>query len=404
MPRVKTRKFLIPLIAVVLAALFAVPAQAAGTYKILLTEAYEPLPKTLQAQVRAFPDVATVDLASTRGQPPTAAQLSSYDVVVSIGDSSYTEGLAWGNALADYYDQGGVVVQGGYDSWDNVGSFLEGRFTAGGYAPFIPGNNLNSETSLGAVKVDNPLMTGVTGLTTVDNTAPTLAPGAELVASWMTGKPAIAVKGRAVAITAWIGDEYGEVFSGDYGRVIVNAARSLGRQQLSVVNSEPAGGTVTSSAGGISCGAACGAKFPIRTPVSLQATPNQGFAFAGFSGDCLGPICAPTMDAPKAVSANFVAFELGKKAALNRKKGTAKLTVQVGGPGIVALAGKKVKKAVKQTVGGTLKMPVVAKGATRTALLAKGKAKVLVKVTYTPTGGSPVTVAKKLTLREALPK
>lgn len=386
--------------------LFAVPAQAAGTYKILLTEPYEELPKTLQAQVQSFPDVATVDLVSTEVTLPTAAQLSGYDVVVSIGDSSYTDGLAWGNALADYYDQGGVVVQAGYDSWDGVGSYLEGRFTTGGYAPFIPGENANNNTSLGAIKVGSPLMAGVTSLTTIDNTAPTLAPGAELVASWMTGDPAIAAKGRAVAITAWLGDDYGPgEFSGDYGRVIVNAARSLARQQLSVVNSNPVGGTVTSSAGGISCGAVCSAKFPIRTPVSLKAAPNKGFAFAGFTGDCPGSICALTMDAPKTVSANFVAFKLGKRAALNREKGTAKLTVHVGGPGTVALAGKKVKKAVKQAAGSrALKMAVVAKGKARAALLSKGEVKVLVKVTYTPTGGRPVTVAKKLTLKAAPPK
>lgn len=111
------------------------------------------------------------------------------------------------------------------------------------------------------------------------------------------------------------------------------------------------------------------------------------------------------MDAPKTVSANFVAFKLGKKVTLNKERGTAKLTVQAGGPGTVVLSGKKVKKSVKKATGKRpVKIPVLARGKGLATLLATGKVKVLVKVTYTPTGGAPVAQLKKLTPKAALPK
>jgi hypothetical protein len=173
-----------------------------GAYKVLLAEAHSELPKKLGAQLTAFPDVAAVDLVSTEIETPTAATLAGYDIVVSIGDSSYLDNVAWGNSLADYVDSGGVVVQAGYDSWENEESFPAGRFASGGYAPFIPGGAVNDTTSLGAFDGSNPLMQGVTNLTTGNNTNPTLAPGATLVAQWVTGNPAIAQKGRVVSITA----------------------------------------------------------------------------------------------------------------------------------------------------------------------------------------------------------
>ena len=49
--------------------------------------------------------------------------------------------------------------------------------------------------------------------------------------------------------------------------------------------------------------------------MSLAATANRGFAFAGYSGACAGPACALTLDADKAVTANFITFAPAKKAA-----------------------------------------------------------------------------------------
>jgi hypothetical protein len=393
-------------LATVALALFAGPAQATpGAYRVLLAEPYEEAPLRLKAQVAAFPEIAVIDTVDTGESTPTAAQLAPYDVVVSIGDSSYDDPEAWGNSLASYVDGGGVVVQAGYDSWENPQSFPGGRFASGGYAPFIPGNNGNDVTSLGAFDASSPLMQGVSTLTTEDNTEPEPSPGATVVAKWATGKNAIAVKGHVVSITAFIGDDYGleGVWSGDYGRVVVNAMRTLGRQKLSVVNSNPLGGTVTSSAGGVSCGATCSAIFAPGTAVSLAAATNPGFAFAGFSGSCAGSTCALAMTSAKAVTANFTSFAFGKKVKRDKKKGTAQLTVDVGGPGVLAISGKKIKPRSKSmALAGKVILPIIAKGKARTALRNNGKAKVGFSLTFTPTGGAPATQTKSVMLKKKL--
>jgi len=326
-------------------------------------------------------------------------------VVVSIGDSSYDDPEAWGNSLASYVDGGGVVVQAGYDSWENPQSFPGGRFASGEYAPFIPGNNGNDVTSLGAFDASSPLMEGVSTLTTEDNTEPEPSPGATVVAKWANGKNAIAVKGHVVSITAFIGDDYGTegIWSGDYGRVVVNAMRALGRQKLSVINSNPLGGTVTSNVGGINCGATCGSIFAPGTAVSLVAAVNPGFAFAGFSGSCTGTSCDLTMTSAKSVSANFTPFAFGKKIKLDRKKGTAQLTVYVGGPGLLAVSGKKVKtRSESASQAGKVILPLLAKGKARSTLRKSGKVKVGFSLAFTPTGGIAATQAKSVTLKRKL--
>lgn len=385
--------------------LFATQAQAApGAYRVLLAEVQGEGAKRLQAQVAAFPDVAVVDLVNTSDVTPTAAELRAYDVVVSIGDNSYDDIEAWGDALADYVDSGGIVVQSAYDTWKF--SFPEGRFAGGGYAPFIPGNNVNESTTLGAFDAASPLMRGIApgSLSTEEyNTENEPAPGSTVVAFWADGRPAIGVKGRVVAVTSFIGDGYDEpgelAWTGNYGQLVVNAARTFTPQPLTVVNTNPAGGTVTSTLGGISCGSVCGATYTYGTPVGLTASANKGFAFAGFSGSCTGNTCALTMDGPKSVAANFTSFKAGK-TKLNKRKGTAILTVRAGAAGKLVASGKKIKKRSKAAKkAGNVKLPIVPKGKALKALKANGKAKVKVKVAYTPTGGTTATLTRKVQLK-----
>lgn len=95
------------------------------------------------------------------------------------------------------------------------------------------------------------------------------------------------------------------------------------------------------------------------------------------------------------------------KPALNKKKGTAKLPVAVPGPGTLTIADvKKTKKRVKAktltaTAAGTLNLPVKPTKSARKVLANKGKLKLKVAVTFTPTGGFAATVTRKLTLKLA---
>ena len=68
-------------------------------------------------------------------------------------------------------------------------------------------------------------------------------------------------------------------------------------------------GTVTSSPGGINCGAACSASFTSGASVTLTATPDSTTIFTGWGGACSGTAttCNLTMSAARSVVANFTA-------------------------------------------------------------------------------------------------
>lgn len=91
----------------------------------------------------------------------------------------------------------------------------------------------------------------------------------------------------------------------------------------------------------------------------------------------------------------------------NKKKGTATLTVNVPNPGELALSGKGVKRASaagaviakEVTAAGEVKLLIKTKGRKRTKLNETGKVKVSFRVTYTPTGGDPSTLSRKLKLK-----
>ncbi len=67
-----------------------------------------------------------------------------------------------------------------------------------------------------------------------------------------------------------------------------------------------AGGTVTSSPPGITCGQTCSATFSSGNIVSLTAIPAGNFVFAGWSGSCTGTgACSVSMTQNRSVTATF---------------------------------------------------------------------------------------------------
>jgi hypothetical protein len=65
---------------------------------------------------------------------------------------------------------------------------------------------------------------------------------------------------------------------------------ALPQRQLLINRAGDGSGTVTSSPGGISCGATCDAPFAEGTVVTLVATADAGSEFTGWSGDCAGSV------------------------------------------------------------------------------------------------------------------
>jgi hypothetical protein len=100
-------------------------------------------------------------------------------------------------------------------------------------------------------------------------------------------------------------------------------------------------------------------------------------------------------------------FILGK-AKPNKKKGTATLSVEVPGPGELALSGKTVKAAgarssIAATGAGTVQLKVRPRGKAKRKLSDQGKVKVTANITFTPSalgGAPPSSQTKKLKLRK----
>jgi hypothetical protein len=98
-------------------------------------------------------------------------------------------------------------------------------------------------------------------------------------------------------------------------------------------------------------------------------------------------------------------FSLGR-TTLNKKRGTATLTVSVPNPGELTGSGKDVKVAsaavISKTVTapGDVKLTIRAKGKQKRKLNDTGKVTVKPRITYTPTGGDPSTQSRKLKLRK----
>jgi hypothetical protein len=95
-------------------------------------------------------------------------------------------------------------------------------------------------------------------------------------------------------------------------------------------------------------------------------------------------------------------FTFGK-VKLNKKKGTAKLPVLVPGEGPVVLSkGKVVGREVIATGAQKITLTIKARKKALKKLNKKGKVKVKVRVSFTPTGGTKLTKSKKITLKKTV--
>jgi len=129
---------------------------------------------------------------------------------------------------------------------------------------------------------------------------------------------------------------------------------------------------------------------------SLYAAAIDDDAVARFNRE---PVAGPPGEPPPGPRNDF-SFGKVKK---NKRKGTAKLTIEiVEGPGGLELAKtKKVKsddEAVEDAGATEEKLAIKPKGKARKKLGNKGRARVKAEVTYTPTGGEPNTQTKRIRL------
>lgn len=99
-------------------------------------------------------------------------------------------------------------------------------------------------------------------------------------------------------------------------------------------------------------------------------------------------------------------IKLGK--AKSKANGTAVLPVTVQNPGVLTASGGGIAKvstsateAKQVTAAGTVKLKIKAKGLKKRQLSRKGKVKVNPEITFTPTGGIPNSVFRKIKLHRS---
>src|SRR5882724_2510205 len=186
------------------------------------------VPNAMREQIRLDLDVAAVDLFDTSIDTPTLANLRQYDVVMLSSNGTPINPATLGDNLAAYVDAGGVVVECAY-------SFpvtrLQGRWLTGNYNPFDASTTGGGVSEYGAYFHDrgHPLMAGVTALNLSFLEGVTLPAGAtRLVSAIPGGSPLVAYRSvggghTTVGIAAFLGFDGDQ--SGDWGKLIVNAAR-----------------------------------------------------------------------------------------------------------------------------------------------------------------------------------
>jgi streptogramin lyase len=147
---------------------------------------------------------------------------------------------------------------------------------------------------------------------------------------------------------------------------------------------------------------------PTRGPRQIAKGPNNTLWVTLIPNDAMqsdaavtrvSGVTPPPPPPPPPNGCTDNAFDFGKPKR-NKKKGTAKLPVEVPCAGTVELAKTKKVKADEETAEaeGEEKLAIKAKGKAKRKLNKKGKAKVKAEVTYTPDGGEPNTQEKKVKL------
>jgi uncharacterized delta-60 repeat protein len=137
----------------------------------------------------------------------------------------------------------------------------------------------------------------------------TAAPNSQLDPSFGSGGTSTVAEGEgAFADSVSLGADRRIVATGSTYSDHILVFRALGDPfTLRVAKSGTGAGTVTSSPGGIGCGASCAAEFDDGSPVALTASPATGSQFAGWSGGgCSGAsTCTVTMSSEQSVTATF---------------------------------------------------------------------------------------------------
>ncbi len=111
----------------------------------------------------------------------------------------------------------------------------------------------------------------------------------------------------------------------------------------------PSNGTINSKDGVIACGTNCTGNYALNKKVTLTATPNIGYTFTGWTGDCVGnkPTCTVAMATNKTIGATFAPIQYPLKLT---KKGTGTGSVQSSPSGVNCVTNCQANFAINTAV------------------------------------------------------
>ena len=195
------------------------------------------------AKIMADAPFLNISVIKVDAITPSLATLEGYQTVLLMSDSNpFADGVALGNNLKQYIDDGhGVVISGNSNTSTNCGNAqlyqLCGSFQSSDYWAIEPGTTLTgSHLTFGNIYFPNsPLLAGVSsfdGGTFSSRISGSANGSATKIADWSDSKPLIATRTFAsganevalnffpISTTAWSG---GWVASTDGGRLMANA-------------------------------------------------------------------------------------------------------------------------------------------------------------------------------------
>lgn len=209
-----------------------------GTAKVLCV--FADVPGPFLKELRREPGIGIVDYVNARYETPTLSTLLDYDVVIVASHYAFLDNNALGNVLADYVDAGGKVI---HTSCASFGGYaVGGRFESGGYMAFNNSTATDFEDRVLGEYDAHPIMDGITALQNYFGFPVTLQYGADLIATWETGSPMVAVKGENIVGIDLFVIGLTPRYAGDVARLYRNAVLWLrGGSPLFI---DPASGTL----------------------------------------------------------------------------------------------------------------------------------------------------------------
>jgi hypothetical protein len=140
-----------------------------------------------------------VDVIPVTAATPSLASLMTYDAIIVWSNSSFLDGNALGDVVADYVDAGkGVVVTTFATTESQDNRFLGGRFASGGYSIILPGGGtVTGATNVGTAHAPtHPIAAGITNISSGTAGRPSdtrmLGHGVRVL-EWADGKPLVTV-------------------------------------------------------------------------------------------------------------------------------------------------------------------------------------------------------------------